>query len=135
MAFMEDVIDRGYAERVPPEELQQSDGRVWYIPYHAVYHPRKPGKIRVVFDCGAEFRGESLNRHLLQCPDLINSLIVEVLCRFRKEHVALMCDIEAMFHQVKVSPNCRNFLRFLWWENGNFDSNPVEFRRIIGNEE
>ena len=57
---------------------------LWYIPHHGVYHPKKPDKLRVVFDCSAEFQGHSLNRHLLQGPDLTNSL-VGVLCRFREE--------------------------------------------------
>lgn len=41
--FMEDIIARGDAERVPEEEL--SNQPVWYIPHHGVYHPQKPGKI------------------------------------------------------------------------------------------
>lgn len=54
-----------------------------------------------MFDCSAEFEGHSLNRELLQGPDLTNSLL-GVLCRFRQETVAFACDIEGMFHQVKV---------------------------------
>ena len=79
--FMSKIIEKGYAERVPPEELSLDNGRIWYIPHHGVYHPKKPGKIRVVFDASAECRGESLNKHLLQGPDLTNSL-TGVLCRF-----------------------------------------------------
>ena len=32
--------------------------------------------------------------------------------------IALMGDIEAMFHQVRVEPRHRDALRILWWENG-----------------
>ena len=42
-----------------------------------------------------------------------------------------MCDVEGMFHQVNVDVEHRNFLRFLWWENGNLDSNPVEYRMTV----
>lgn len=42
-----------------------------------------------------------------------------------------MCDIEGMFHQVKVNPEHRNFLCFLWWENGNLDSEPTEYRMTV----
>ena len=38
-----------------------------------------------------------------QGPDLTHSL-VGVLSRFRQERLALMSDIEAMFHQVRVRP-------------------------------
>ena len=129
LAFMKDIIERGYAE-VPAEEASLKDGHVWYIPHHGVYHPKKPEKIRVVFDCSVEFAGESLNRHLLQGPDLTNNL-VGVLCRFRQDPVAFMCDIEGMFHQVNVNPEHRNLLRFLWWENGNLDSEPIEYRMTV----
>lgn len=38
---LNDVIQRGYAEKVPPEQSQGSPGKVWYIPHHGVYHPKK----------------------------------------------------------------------------------------------
>ena len=85
------------------------NGQVWYIPHHGVYHPKKPDKIRVVFDCSVEFSGESLNQHLLQGPDQTNNL-VGVLSRFRQEPVAVMCDIEGMFHQVHVNPEHCKFI-------------------------
>ena len=128
--FMKELINKRQAEKVPPEELCVKDGRVWYIPHHGVYHPQKPEKIRVVFDASALFKGESLNRHLLQGPDLTNNL-VGLLCRFRKEAVALMCDVESMFHQVYVKPEYRNFLRFLWWANDDLDEQPTEFRMKV----
>lgn len=73
-AFLDNMITRGYAELVPPDQLKQSDGKLWYIPHHGVCHPRK-GNLRVVFDCGATYKGTSLNCQLLQGPDLTNSLI------------------------------------------------------------
>ena len=94
MAFMQDIIEKGFAERVPHERRPDDDGKSWYIPHHRVYHPQKPGKIRIVFDCSATFMGHSLNKYLLQGPDLTNSL-VGVHCRFRKEWIAFMCDLEA----------------------------------------
>lgn len=85
---------------------------------------------RVVFDCSAKHKGESLNAHLLQGPDLTNKLL-GVHCRFRKEQVAFMCDIEQMFFQFKVNPEHRDYLRFLWWENGNLSEPPVDFRMSV----
>jgi len=70
---MSEIIETCYAERIPPEELSLDNGRIWYIPHHGVYHPKKPGKIRVVFDASAECKGESLNRQLLQGLDLTKS--------------------------------------------------------------
>jgi len=67
-----------------------------------------------------------LNDNLLQEPDLVNSL-VGVLIRFREQSVALVADIEAMFHQVKVSDKDRDVLIFLWWPDGDMDKPPSEY--------
>lgn len=122
---MADVISKGYAEPIPEEPTD--DKQRWYIPHHGVYHPHKPGKLRVVFDCSADYKEISLNELLLQGPNLTNHL-TGVLCRFREEPIALSCDIEGMFNQVRVREDHRNFLQFLWWENGNTNKEPREYR-------
>ena len=83
-------------------------------------NPHKPDKVRAVFDCAAKYKGTSLNDNLIRGPDLMNSLI-GVLMRFRKERVALVANVEAMFHQVFVKPSHLDSLRFLWWPNGEID--------------
>ncbi|XP_024116907.1 uncharacterized protein LOC112138581, partial [Oryzias melastigma] len=128
-AFMNDMFTKGYAERVPEEDLKRADGKVWYIPHHGVYHPVKK-KLRVVFDCGASFQGTSLNTQLLQGPDLTSSLI-GLVTRFRKEPVVMMADIESMFHQVKVPPEDADLLRFLWWPNGDLNSQLSDHRMTV----
>lgn len=128
VTFMDDIIARGDAEKVPEEELDSQSA--WYIPHHGVYHPHKPDKIRVVFDCSAKFQETSLNDHLLTGPDLTNTL-VGVLCRFRKGSVAVMCDIERMFHQFHVRKEDQDYLRFLWWENGNMETIPATYRMTV----
>ncbi|XP_032425349.1 uncharacterized protein LOC116724101 isoform X1 [Xiphophorus hellerii] len=126
--FMEDIIARGDAEKVTEKELCNSPA--WYIPHHGVYHPQKPGKIRVVFDCSAQYQDTSLNEHLLTGPDLTNTL-VGVLCRFRKGSVAVMCDVERMFHQFHVTPQDQDYLRFLWWEHGDLSVPLSVFRMKV----
>ena len=113
--FMNNIIRNGFAERVPENERSQNNGQQWFIPHHGIYHPRKPGKLRVVFDCSARFMGQSLN----------------VLSRFRKDSIAIVCDIEQMFHQFKVNVEHRNYLKFLWFENGDITRDPVECRMSV----
>ena len=124
---MNKMFDNGYAEPVPEEELLKNEGRTWYIPHHGVYHPQKKDKMRVVFDCSASYMGVSLHEQLLQGPDLTNSL-VGVLLRFRKERVAVVGDIESMFHQVTVPAKDRGCLRFFWWPSGDTRLPPVTYR-------
>ncbi|XP_028395685.1 uncharacterized protein LOC114519713 [Dendronephthya gigantea] len=128
--FMEDVIAKGYAERIPAESPLPENGKVWYIPHHGVYHPKKPEKIRVVFDCSSRFQGTSINDQLLSGPNLTNTL-VGVLTRFRQEPIGFMGDIEAMFYQVRVPTTQRDFLRFLWWPNADLESNIEEYRMTV----
>ena len=124
---IEDLLEKGYAKSAPTISIE---GKTWYLPHHAMFHPAKPGKVRIVFDCSAKYRGRSLNDQLLQGPDLMNSL-VGVLTRFREESVALMSDVKAMFHQVRVKPDDINALRFLWWPNGDLNSQPQEFMMAV----
>eukprot|EP00079_Xenopus_tropicalis_P036905 XP_017950676.1 PREDICTED: uncharacterized protein LOC101733728 [Xenopus tropicalis] len=125
--FMEGIIQDGDAERA---DHQPDPGKVWYIPHQGVYHLKKPDKIRVVFDCSARYDGVALNDYLLTGPDLTN-MLSGVLSRFRKYPIAVMCDIEKMFHRFHVKEEDRDFLRFLWWENGNTNTEPVEYRMKV----
>lgn len=121
-----DSLLKGYAEEVANDD--PVDGCIWYLPHHPVLHPRKPGKVRIVFDCAARYQGTSLNDHIHQGPDLTNKLL-GVLLKFRQEPVALNADIEGMFYQVRVPPNQRDVLRFLWWQDGDPDK-PVKHYRM-----
>ena len=103
---------------------------MWYIPHQGVYHPRKPEKIRVVFDCSAKYEGTALNDHLLTGPDLTNGL-AGLLCRFRNHPIAVIYDVEKMFHRFHVSAEDRDYLRFLWWENGDTNSEPKDYRMRV----
>ena len=128
--FMQKILDRGHASRVPEEELKTDLGKVWYLPHFDIYHPKKPTQIRVVFDCSAVFQNHSLNQHLLQGPDQLNNL-VGVLTRFRKEQTAVTCDIEQMYHSFYVNPEHRDYLRFLWYEDNNLNGPIVEYRMNV----
>ncbi|XP_070181214.1 uncharacterized protein [Littorina saxatilis] len=126
--FMNVILERGDAELIPKNEVEVPNR--WYIPHHGVYNDKKPGKIRVVFDCSARHLGTSLNDLLLQGPDLISSLS-GVLCRFRKGPIAFSCDVEKMYHQFHVSEPHRDFLRFLWWKDGDTSGQPLDYRMKV----
>ena len=130
------VID-GYLNQDPPHARKLSEAeacvttkRTWYLPTHPVTNPNKPGKVRVVNDAAAEFKGSSLNKSLLTGPDLLNSL-VGVLIRFRSGKIAIAADIEAMFHQVRVNQNDADSLRFLWKEDIMSDDPPSTYQMLV----
>jgi hypothetical protein len=127
--FMNNLLEKGYAYPIPKDQLNGPEGKVWYLPHHGIYHQQK-NKLRVVFDCSATYRGVSLNGNLLQGPDMTNSLI-GVLTRFRQGQIAFMGDIESMFYQVRVPPKDHDYLRFLWWPNGDCSKDVEEYRMSV----
>ena len=126
---MDNLFVKDYASKIPLER-HEILGTHWYLPHHPVFHPQKPDKVRVMFDCSAKYGNSSFNNPLLQGSDLTNSL-VGVLTRFCEEPIAFMSDIEAMFHQVRVRPSDRDALGFLWWPNGDRNSPPEEYQMNV----
>ena len=101
---MNEVIDKGYAEVVPVENKTESNA--------------------------ATYQNQSLNKNLLQGPDLMNNL-VSVLTRFRQVSVAFCHDNEGIFHQVQVNEEHRDLLRFLWRPKGDTAKEPQEYRTTV----
>ena len=100
--FMDKLLIIGYARE---STRSPNDGQVWFFLIMA-FHPIKLNKIRVAFDCSAEYEGRCLNKELLPGPDLANQLI-GVLLRFRKETIAFTADIEKMYFQISVAEKHR----------------------------
>ena len=103
------LVDAGSITKLSPEEVNQ-EGEAWYIPHHMVSHNNKN---RIVFNCSHQYRGQNLNESLLPGPTLGASLL-GVLLRFRENAIAVSADIKAMFHQVRLLPEDRPLLRFVW---------------------
>ena len=56
---MNNIIAKG---NVRKSMTEAASGKTCYLPHHGDYHPNKPGKIRVVFDLSADYKGRCLNR-------------------------------------------------------------------------
>ena len=77
------------------------------------------------------YKGISLNDALFQGPDLTNNLL-GVFLRFHQKPVAFVGDIAKMFYQVKVTPECRDYLRFFGLRDSEDFSSPIyEFRLTV----
>ena len=91
--FMEEILSKGYAKI---SKSTRTNGRVWYLPHHRVYHPAKPNKVRFIFDCRAEYVGRSIKQYLIAVHDLTNQ-IAGTLIRFRQESIIFVADIGKRF--------------------------------------
>lgn len=125
--FMQKVLDNNHAEQAPTLKCGEEH---WYLPVFGVYHPRKPDSIRLVFDSSAKLENRSLSDALLKGPDLTNKLL-GILLNFRKEKIAITCDVEQMFYNFKVREDHRNFLRFLWHEQNDLSKPLTEFLMTV----
>ncbi|XP_055615183.1 uncharacterized protein LOC129761486 [Toxorhynchites rutilus septentrionalis] len=105
---------KGYCHRATVEELTKTDPKkVWYLPLNIVINPKKPNKIRLVWDAAAAVEGVSLNSKLLKGPDFLTSL-PSVVCKFRQYSIGFGGDIREMFHQLMIRPEDRQALRFMF---------------------
>ena len=129
-SVVDDYLSKGYIREVPEDEPKPPSE--WFLPHFPVVRPEKATtKVRVVFDGSAQQNGKSLNSESLPGPKL-QSDIVNVLVKFRKEPVALAGDVSQMYHQILLRPEDRALHRFLY---RNLDSGGTpkvyEFKRFI----
>ena len=110
-------VNAWYVRKVDQTKLNENRNRLqWYLSYHSVIHPHKPGKVRRVCNAAAKNQGVSLNDILLSGPNLLQ-ILIEIIFRFREHQIALSADIKAMFLQVAVTNEDSRCLQFLWRED------------------
>ena len=123
-------VKKGYLRKVEPDEPLPPE--VWYLPHFPVIRMDKTTtKVRIVFDCSAKTDGVSLNDVICAGPKLQKNLF-DVLIRFRRNPVALACDIKEMYLQVEIEERDRPYFRILW-RDLDFSREPevYEFSRVV----
>ncbi|XP_068141514.1 uncharacterized protein [Drosophila tropicalis] len=113
---IENLVEKGYARMLTPEEVAAPNRRAWYLPTFITKNPNKPEKVRLVWDAAAQSGGKALNDYIWSGPDLLNSLF-DLLLSFRVGRVAICGDIAEMFHQIRVKPADTHAQRFLWFDS------------------
>ena len=123
-------LEKGYIRRL--DHTEKSPLQKWYQPHFPVVRPdRTTTRTRIVFDASAKFEGVSLSDAIYQGPKLQREL-TDVLLRFRRNPVALMCDIAEMNLRIEVAPKDRPYQRFLWRTlNQERAPDECEFNRVV----
>ena len=93
------------------------------LSHYGLYHPIKPEKIRVDFYYSVKIDERSLGKELLTGPDLTNNIAGII----RKNGIAFVADVEAMYCQVMVPKNQHTFIKFRWWNDQNINEDPSDF--------
>lgn len=105
---------KGYTHKATTRELAEFESdRSWFLPLGVVLNPKKPGKVRLIWDAAAKVKGVSLNTELLSGPDLLVPLL-KVMFGFREKEVALCADIMEMFHQIQIRKEDRSAQLYKW---------------------
>ena len=55
-------------KKLSEAELQSESKINWYLPHRFVIHPKKPDRLRRVYDASAKFMGQSLNEKIFTGP-------------------------------------------------------------------
>ncbi|XP_053699370.1 uncharacterized protein LOC128746343 [Sabethes cyaneus] len=114
---IDEYHEKGYPHLATAEELAKTEpGKVWYLPLNVVQNPKKPEKVRLIWDAAADVQGVSLNSKLLKGPDMLVPLM-SVLVGFRERRIAFGGDVRQMYHQLQMIAQDKRFLRFLFRKN------------------
>ena len=106
------VIDN-VIEDIPSDEIVNV-GSIYYMPHREVIREDKETtKIRMVYDPRSKSVGPSLNECLEAGPCLLPKLF-DLSVRFRSYKYGIISDIKSAFLNIRIAPEDRNFLRFLW---------------------
>ena len=73
---IQDCPSISYSRKIYDDKDKDELKMRWYLPHYETVLPRKPDKVRMVFDCSATFNKQSLDKQFLQGPEFLNSLIV-----------------------------------------------------------
>ncbi|XP_074641220.1 uncharacterized protein LOC141898970 [Tubulanus polymorphus] len=115
---MRENIEKGYIS-----ELDEKDVEGYFMPHFPVLRNSATTPVRIVFDasCGSP----SLNECLYEGPNMIRDL-TELLLLFRTRKIALT-DIARAFLCIRLKPDDRKFVKFLWYKNNDVSKSLVPY--------
>ncbi|XP_073231804.1 uncharacterized protein [Porites lutea] len=122
-------LESGVVEEVRQDQVLEP-GNVHYLPHRGVVRlDRDTTKVRVVYDASSKVFRPSLNDCLHVGPSL-NSLLLDILLRFRVHEVAVTAAIEKAFLNIEIDPGHRDLLRFLWVDDVHKESPEIKLLRF-----
>ena len=102
--------------------------QILYLPHDPDDTPNKSGKFRRVANAAFRFCGQSFNVNLFTAPDLLNSLLGDLM-RLSENPVAVLADIKGIFMQIAMNRLDQSKIRFLWINDKK--AQQYQFTRLI----
>jgi hypothetical protein len=116
------LLAKGYAEEVPPNEINCINDRTFYIPTFFIKPKNK--RTRFIWDAATKVDGHSLNDYLAAGPNLYNDFL-KIIFHMQEGRYLIKGDIQEMFHQVMMRDEDKDSLRFI------FRASPNEKIKIL----
>ena len=130
---IQDDVEKGYVKKLSEEEVRSDSEVTWYLPHRFVINPKKPDRLRRVYDASATFMGQSLNDKIYTGPDLLSSLF-GVFLRFCEGRIAMAADVKEMYHMLRLPESDKPAMRFLWRESPEEEPSVYQFERTVFGE-
>ena len=125
--IIEGYQKKQYIREVPENEKNETE---WCLPHFPIVRrDKQTTKVRIVFDAAVKQNGKCLN-DAIHCGPKLQGDLTSILIRFRKFAIAIVCDIAEMYLQIKIQPEDRKWLRFLWKEEDGCQK-LFEFERLV----
>ncbi|XP_070499595.1 uncharacterized protein, partial [Chironomus tepperi] len=119
---IQNLLTKGYAKELTELEVKTIGKKTYYNPIFFIHPPNK--RVRMIWDLAAKVNGKSLNDFLLSGPNMYNSLL-EIIFKMRERTYFIKGDLNEMFHQIFVTDEDTDSLRFL------FRINPEDKIRVF----
>ena len=120
-------------KKLSEEEVQCNSKVTWYLPHRFVINPKKPDRLRRVYDASAKFMGQSLNDKIYTGPDLLSPLF-GVLLRFGEGRIVMAADVKEMYHMLRLPDHDKPAIRFLWRNSLREEPSVYQFERTVFRE-
>ena len=112
---IQDMIERGTAAVLLPEELSAWKGDYYYLPHLGVKQKKESHPLRVCFDASRRQGGfPSMNDCLYKGPDRFMNNLLSVILGFRNGRVGCVADIARFHNRVCLVVTDVHMQRFLW---------------------
>ena len=113
---VDNLLNKNYAEIVPPNEINATGGKVFYLPTFFIQPKNK--RTRFIWDAATKVEGKSLNDYLISGPNMYNDYL-KIIMQMREGRYLVKGDLQEMFHQVVMRKEDRDSLRFLFRKSPN----------------
>ena len=135
-ASIESDVANGYIWKMTKEEITNLDDSAstmaYFLLHHPARNPKKPRKVRRVYNAATKFQGKCLNDFIYCGPDLLGSLFGILLC-FRQGLITLCVYAKDMYLMLYVRPEDKPALHFLYRSKKSQEPDVYQCeRRIFG---